>query len=284
MDKVLGASPRVQEAKPLVRLNIDRGAFRPSPRHATWVLVPAFRRWTAVVKHPWKARKAAARSPCDKADTHLQGCLETVRQGLSLEEDIARNAVVGKDEPVALGRRTLDGAGVSVGRRPWPSSRVRNRQGVRHARQRGLPHKNYPLFKNTATDYDTINTGFRCTETFPAFSRFIAGIPHLFFAGVAGSQCPRRADPMLRRSPTDRENMRYLHHDPRRRCRCSLDFCNKLGLKEIRRYENGRSLHADLPRRLRDEQTVNDKAPLVELTLAGIGRLQGQAQFRPPGL
>ena len=49
----------------------------------------------------------------------------------------------------------------------------------------------------------------------------------------------------------------------------SLDFyCNKLGLKEVRRYENEQGpLHADLPRRARGRASgINDKAPLVELT------------------
>ena len=83
--------------------------------------------------------------------------------------------------------------------------------------------------------------------------------------------------------------MRYLHTMVRvADVDASLDFyCNKLGLKEVRRYENeqGRftliflaALRGRAERHHR--QGAADRADLQ----LGSGRLQGRAQFRPPRL
>ena len=64
--------------------------------------------------------------------------------------------------------------------------------------------------------------------------------------------------------------MRYLHTMVRvADVDASLDFyCNKLGLKEVRRYENeqGRFTLIFLAASEDEQSGINDKAPLVELT------------------
>jgi lactoylglutathione lyase len=76
---------------------------------------------------------------------------------------------------------------------------------------------------------------------------------------------------MLRRNAIHRGNhMRYLHTMVRvADVDASLDFyCAKLGLKEVRRYENeqGRFTLIFLAAPEDEESGVNEKAPLVELT------------------
>jgi lactoylglutathione lyase len=80
-----------------------------------------------------------------------------------------------------------------------------------------------------------------------------------------------RLDPMLRRIPTERgKHMRYLHTMVRvADVDASLDFdCNKLGLKEVRRYENeqGRFTLIFLAASEDEQSGINEKAPLIELT------------------
>jgi lactoylglutathione lyase len=64
--------------------------------------------------------------------------------------------------------------------------------------------------------------------------------------------------------------MRYLHTMVRvADVDASLDFyCNKLGLKEVRRYENeqGRFTLIFLAASEDEQSGINDKAPLIELT------------------
>jgi len=98
----------------------------------------------------------------------------------------------------------------------------------------------------------------------------------LLFAGVPlGGDCPFAGPPLCFAAiqHIEESHMRYLHTMVRvADIDASLDFyCNKLGLKEVRRYENeaGRYTLIFLAASEDEQSGVSNKAPLVELTYNG---------------